>query len=807
MKKVIITAAALITTALMGITANAEGIKAQDLRFEETGGGKFIYCNNPEAIDAQTLMNTDNPRYVMTNESLGEGKYYIYLSHYDFVDEGGKLWDMELDLELAPKSEDCRYTITNPCFETSEISAWYEGEVWTKYEEEWGMLNCCAKALNRPIYNIDGSDFYEPYADGIKEYDLSGGETRWLSEFIPNYRVVHYSQPVHIQAVLTIESGEMDVNVCTFKAGEVLGDRSGKRADAQSGIYRHDKTLKGVADTLPQVRAELEYEIDDSTADGTYLPVTLYNYYAPEGNTVNEWYTNINPLDDPWAKSLTAQSEMIGFKYADDSKFEYYGAAVPEEERDNVWSFDISHSDTAKFEPRYNAGTEQTYKPNFEVDTSRKTEGIACNMGNYGVAQTYDLRIENKGEKTRYFTCAATTNSNIIVYKADAEGEFDYALAKTLTAEKREDVLAVQELAPNSVTEFSVNVVLPVNYNGGVKNAFIIKDEAQERDVAALRAKTANRELVSAISGESLEKYRDKLSDEALEIFGSEISGYEIMRGKDGYLVRWSAWDGKYNYYRNWWSNHSRIYALDEGFELVGETEFLSLPYAMSYADGTYYAQTVLNGIWTSTDGTNWTQDTGLANIPKYKPEKQTNAVVEKFYSEEYDGSDWAKAELIRAARYELVPLEISEDLKSDIAREDFCKLASTLIKRLGTENYPENAKAVFSDTESRVCAELAQLGIVKGYEDGTFKPDRGISREEAAVMLARIQKMFGMNGKADMSYADNESISEWARDGVNAAAYYGVMQGTGGGNFSPKSGYTREQSIITMMRVYIAAR
>ena len=37
---------------------------------------------------------------------------------------------------------------------------------------------------------------------------------------------------------------------------------------------------------------------------------------------------------------------------------------------------------------------------------------------------------------------------------------------------------------------------------------------------------------------------------------------------------------------------------------------------------------------------------------------------------------------------------------------------------------------------------ELSEKGIIKGYEDGTFRPDEPISRAEVAVMLSRLMEV-----------------------------------------------------------------
>lgn len=52
-------------------------------------------------------------------------------------------------------------------------------------------------------------------------------------------------------------------------------------------------------------------------------------------------------------------------------------------------------------------------------------------------------------------------------------------------------------------------------------------------------------------------------------------------------------------------------------------------------------------------------------------------------------------------------------------------------------------------------------------------------------------------------SYADNDDISEWARDAVCAMNNAGIMTGMEHNKFEPKRNYTNEQSIATIMRLY----
>lgn len=62
---------------------------------------------------------------------------------------------------------------------------------------------------------------------------------------------------------------------------------------------------------------------------------------------------------------------------------------------------------------------------------------------------------------------------------------------------------------------------------------------------------------------------------------------------------------------------------------------------------------------------------------------------------------------------------------------------------KIGTYEYKEETNMKFKDVPdthwaAKAIDELSEKGIIKGYEDGTFRPDESITRAEAAVMLSR---------------------------------------------------------------------
>ena len=57
-------------------------------------------------------------------------------------------------------------------------------------------------------------------------------------------------------------------------------------------------------------------------------------------------------------------------------------------------------------------------------------------------------------------------------------------------------------------------------------------------------------------------------------------------------------------------------------------------------------------------------------------------------------------------------------------------------------ENYMKFKDVAETHWAAKAIDELSEKGIIKGYEDGTFRPDEPISRAEVAVMLSRVMEV-----------------------------------------------------------------
>lgn len=164
--------------------------------------------------------------------------------------------------------------------------------------------------------------------------------------------------------------------------------------------------------------------------------------------------------------------------------------------------------------------------------------------------------------------------------------------------------------------------------------------------------------------------------------------------------------------------------------------------------------------------------------------------------------SSWAEGAVNAAIAANLVPHALQTQYTQAATRAEFCALATALYETVtGTEIA---GRTTFLDTTDINVEKMASLGVVTGVGGGNFSPDSKLTREQAATMLARLSAAVGkpLSPQAP-SFTDNGSISPWALDAVGQVQAANVMGGVGGNSFAPQDDYTREQSILTMKRLF----
>lgn len=166
--------------------------------------------------------------------------------------------------------------------------------------------------------------------------------------------------------------------------------------------------------------------------------------------------------------------------------------------------------------------------------------------------------------------------------------------------------------------------------------------------------------------------------------------------------------------------------------------------------------------------------------------------------------SPWAADEVNEAIQLDMVPDDLQTLYEEDITRKEFAILLSNLLSKVTMKDLSTPIDIKFTDTNDERILNLAKLGVINGVGNNKFDPQGCITREQAAKMLMEASRVGGITSdKNEGSYADENTISEWAKEGVYFCSEQGIMNGTGKNNFDPKKTYSREMGIITILRLY----
>lgn len=622
----------LVSVALLAVLCTAAA--AADLEFKPREGGKYIYCNNREFILREDLADTSNmrPKYIMNNENMEPDRYTLFASHVNHTEVKdnsgvicGKGYDIELDVAFIAK-EDTTVKITALGFEVPENVKYYINREEYTTEKDWGCFTAWASYLGTEISKLDSGEKYKPVPFETTEFKVKAGDTAYLSEFIPNYRTVPIWRPVHLMTDFEIIEGLCDVNVLAVKSTGTVGNRKYVSPDIGFGAFIPEYEIKGIANSQNQVDAYLDLKIPADISSGSKLPIKVYNRYAPQGNTVYTWFTNLNPTSDIWSKSNVAESCMLAFDYKDSSKLAYYGSDVNAAEKDDVWHFDTNHVLISEYKPDVGF-TKKKFVPNFEI-TDYVPEAYCNALGNYGVFQNYHVTVTNEGLIDRYFNYCLNTAANNLIILRDAAGNIvdGYPLTKGTVGTKETDKLVNIKVPAKETVNFTLTVILTTNYVGGMENAFTVSDTASPvytYDADYLKnvrdAKYTGKEYwrfddgTLYLSSDNKAWLEKPVSLEVKNIF--ETSGeLEITQTGNGYILNNCQHSGVP--YNNVGKFYREIWALNDNFELKWKTDFSHYPTASSGAFGIYYIKAGTN--YYSKDGKLWNLLGGNLNLPCY---------------------------------------------------------------------------------------------------------------------------------------------------------------------------------------------
>ena len=175
----------------------------------------------------------------------------------------------------------------------------------------------------------------------------------------------------------------------------------------------------------------------------------------------------------------------------------------------------------------------------------------------------------------------------------------------------------------------------------------------------------------------------------------------------------------------------------------------------------------------------------------------------------------WAKEQIVEAMFNNCIDSSSTFRPDDSITRAEFVKIVN---RTFGIKTEDKSLNCGFNDVNPtdwyfKDVKIAAKCGYINGYEDGSFRPNQPITRQEAAKIIAKLHKgkdvevvEKDINGKPvqkdiKTKFNDDLDIAVWADESVEYLTNEKIINGYEGNVFKPQNNITRAEAIVIMSR------
>lgn len=148
----------------------------------------------------------------------------------------------------------------------------------------------------------------------------------------------------------------------------------------------------------------------------------------------------------------------------------------------------------------------------------------------------------------------------------------------------------------------------------------------------------------------------------------------------------------------------------------------------------------------------------------------------------------------------------IKENFKWIVEDAPTLEIPETPVPEVPTPETPQPeipTPAIFTDIENHwakgFIEKAVEAGMVSGYPDGTFKPEKELTRAQAASIIVR---SLGLKADKAAPFKDISHYDDATQAEIAAAYQFGIVKGNNG-QFNPNEPVTRAQLALMVKRAY----
>ncbi|WP_458407515.1 S-layer homology domain-containing protein [Anaerotignum sp.] len=182
------------------------------------------------------------------------------------------------------------------------------------------------------------------------------------------------------------------------------------------------------------------------------------------------------------------------------------------------------------------------------------------------------------------------------------------------------------------------------------------------------------------------------------------------------------------------------------------------------------------------------------------------SAAIPAFAAVETNAAKWAISSMEYAYEHGFVTEEELQKATSPMSRKEFCGVVMGFLESVTGIERKATIATPFSDCDDPMITAAYEVGVIGGVEPGVFAPDRTLTREQMAIMIARTLKVCNLDLTEDAKknpFTDTKVLYESSNNYIDQLYGAEIVNGYEDGTYGPFREMTVQEAVISFVRAH----
>lgn len=172
----------------------------------------------------------------------------------------------------------------------------------------------------------------------------------------------------------------------------------------------------------------------------------------------------------------------------------------------------------------------------------------------------------------------------------------------------------------------------------------------------------------------------------------------------------------------------------------------------------------------------------------------------------ETNAAPWAVPVMEYAYTAGLLTTAELQEARSPMSRQNFCGLVIRFLETATGREWNATAASPFSDCQDADVVAAYEAGIIGGVEEGVFAPERTLTREQMAIITARMLRVCGVDlteTARENPFTDTAALYASSNQYIDQLYGAGIISGYDNGTFGPFRELTVQEAVASFVQAY----